>query len=93
MPYGALAWSSSAHIAGSHCRPAGMQPDLRHMGVVQAHRLLVCPLLRGLCIDEQAFTVNGIRNGANPVAVVCSCLGISHVLVACTDSLSAVMPH
>jgi hypothetical protein len=24
---------------------------------------------------------------------VCSCLGISHVLVACTDSLSAVMPH
>lgn len=43
--------------------------------------------------DEQAFTVNGIRNGADPVAGVCSCLGISHVLVACTDSLSAVMPH
>ena len=40
-----------------------MQPDLRHMGVVQAHRLLVCPLLRGLCIDEQAFTVNGILCG------------------------------
>lgn len=59
----------------------------------QAHRLLVWPLLRGLCIDEQAFTVNGIGNGADPVAGVCSCLGISHVLVACTDSLGAVMPH
>ena len=70
-----------------------MQPDLHHMGVVQAHRLPVWPLLRGLCIDEQAFTVNGIRNGANPVAGVCSCLGVSHVLVACTDSLGAVMPH
>lgn len=42
---------------------------------------------------SRLFTVNGIRNGADPVAGVCSCLGISHVLVACTDSLSAVMPH
>ena len=93
MSYGALAWSSSAHIAGSHCRPAGMQPDLRHMGVVPSAQVACMALLRGLCIDEQAFTVNGIRNGADPVAGVCSCLGISHVLVACTDSLGAVMPH